>query len=278
MKLTQSVYAGEYFDPEKTLESGQSFRYRRQDKGFSVYSADKACVVYREGDSTIVLSSEEDKKYFENYFEKDCDYGKFVAAAKSCGVPAVSAAAEAGKGIRFLRQNAEETIFSFLLSQNNNIPRIRSIIDKLTLTLGKRKELLGESYYTFPSAAVLAEKDESFFRDLGAGYRAKFLVSAAKRLAEEGTERLSALDTPSLVKELTGFYGIGEKVADCIALFGFGRQECFPVDTWIEKVYRDEFGGTEKDRHKIAAYFRERFGKESGRIQQYLFCYKREKT
>ena len=172
--------------------------------------------------------------------------------------------------LRYAKQD-----MAFLLSQNNNIPRIRSIIDKLTLTLGKRKELLGESYYTFPSAAVLAEKDESFFRDLGAGYRAKFLVSAAKRLAEEGTERLSALDTPSLVKELTGFYGIGEKVADCIALFGFGRQECFPVDTWIDKVYRENFHGEIKERNKISEYFTERFSVNAGYYQQYLFYYKR---
>ena len=134
---------------------------------------------------------------------------------------------------------------------------------------------MGERYRAFPTAEKLAERDEAFYLSAGAGYRAKYMEETARRVAKAGVSPFAKLRGGELRRALMRFPGVGPKVADCVALFGFHDSGAFPVDTWIEKVYREDFGGKEKDREKIAAYFAERFGENGGYIQQYLFYYKR---
>ncbi len=266
--------SAEYFDPKATLESGQMFRYYPSEKGWLVLSADKACTLRQERDT--ILCGSEDAAYFQEYFDCGRDYSAIVARAQNCGFSCVRAAAQRGKGIRILRQEPEEAILSFLLSQNNNIPRIRSLIERLCFALGEVKKLDGQEYRTFPSAKVLAGQDAAFYRKLGFGYRADYFVHTSRRLAEEGTQKLKDLPTEKLHEQLMTFEGIGPKVADCALLFGFHRTDAFPVDTWVEKVYRTHFGGTLKDRKKIAQYFCSLFQEDGGFIQQYLFYVARE--
>lgn len=275
--MIESIYDGEFFDPEATLACGQVFRWERKAEGFRVYAGDKACFVFRRGSKTVVRSREEDEEYFFNYFDLGRDYAPIAARAAECGFPAAAEAARFGRGIRILNQEPEETIFSFILSQNNHIPRIRAVIGRLCAALGEKRDFGNEAYCAFPKTSALAAQSEAFYRDAGCGYRAKYMAETARRLAKEGTESLAALPTPALRERLTAFSGVGPKVADCIALFGFHRTDAFPVDTWIEKVYREEFGGKLKDRKKIAAYFAELFGGCGGYIQQYLFYSKRER-
>ena len=174
-----------------------------------------------------------------------------------------------------MNQNKEEMIYSFIISQNNNIPRIKGIISRICAALGEKREFMGKQYFTFPSTPKLAEAGAEFFKSVGCGYRDKFLDETAKRIASEGIEGLENCPTPELKKRLLSYKGIGGKVADCIALFGFSRRDSFPVDTWLEKVYREDFGGTERDREKICKYFCSLFGENSGYMQQYLFYGKR---
>ena len=135
----------------------------------------------------------------------------------------------------------------------------------------------GEEYYTFPTAKVLATKDEQFFKELGYGYRAKFMVEVANAIVnnQANLEDFAKLQTKDLKKQLVTLKGVGEKVADCVSLFGFRRTDSFPVDTWIEKIYKENFGGSLTDRKKITNWFLNEFGQFSGYIQQYLFYYKR---
>ena len=114
-----------------------------------------------------------------------------------------------------------------------------------------------------------------FYEALGAGYRGAYITKTAEAVAEGGLAPLYALRGGQLRKKLTEFAGVGPKVADCAALFGFADTGAFPVDTWIEKVYREDFGGKSKNREDIAAYFSEKFGEYGGFFQQYLFYYKR---
>jgi len=267
-------YSSEFFSPKATLECGQLFRYAPYDKGYKVFSVDKACYIYEDGGTTFVLSDDAD--YFYSYFDLSRDYSKIYEAAFSYGVPALAVAAKYGKGIRILKQNEEEAVYSFIVSQNNRIPRIQSIIGRLCSSLGEEKEFMGEKYYAFPSSIALSEKDAAFYKALGAGYRDEYLVATAKRISKEGIFHLLDLKTPALKKELLTYKGVGPKVADCAALFGFGRTDSFPVDTWLEKVYKENFFGKEKDRNKITAYFESLFGDLSGYMQQYLFYAKRE--
>lgn len=267
-------YDATYFNPTDVLDCGQVFRYEPYREGYLVFSADKACYVYTDGVKTTVESDDGD--YFYKYFDLERDYAQIIAAAKAFGVPALSAACDKAKGLRILNQNSEEMIYSFIISQNNNIPRIKGIISRICAGIGEKREFDGREYYAFPTSDAIAKKEPEYYRALGAGYRDVFLSETSKRIAAEGIERLKNLNAAELKRELLTYKGIGPKVADCICLFGFGKADSFPVDTWIEKLYREDFGGTLTDRNKINAYFTEMFGKYSGYVQQYLFYAKRQ--
>lgn len=267
-------YDGAYFNPKDVLECGQIFRFQPFGEGYLVFSRDKACYVHSDGKNAFIES--DDPGYFYNFFDLERDYSLITGKMRSFGVPVLTRAANLSAGLRLLNQNPEEMIFSFIISQNNNIPRIKKIISRLCRELGEKRSFMGEEYFTFPTAAAMAERDEAFYKDIGAGYRDVFLAETARRIAAEGIDYLKDLPYPELRKSLLAYKGIGPKVADCIALFGFKKTECFPVDTWIEKLYREDFGGTLTDRTRIAEYFCGMFGEYSGYVQQYLFYAKRE--
>ena len=262
----------EFFDISDTLNCGQVFRYSEKDGVFKVISGAECALVNAVGG--IIRCT--DEEYFYNYFDFSRDYSKIYGAACGYGIDILKDAAEYGKGIRILNQDKAEMIISFIVSQNNNIPRIKGILSRICAALGEEREFMGEKYFAFPALEALAVKDAEFYYGLGLGYRAPYVAETAKRLLEEDISGYSALSTPDLKKKLLSFKGIGPKVADCISLFGFGRTDSFPVDTWIEKLYREDFGGELKDRNKITEYFTGLFGEYSGYIQQYLFYYKRE--
>lgn len=264
-------FDSEYFNIKDTLECGQVFRFRPYKEGYLIHSSDRIAYVYTAGNRTVIESSECD--YFYHYFDLDRDYSEIVEKALSYNIPLLSRSAKTCRGLRILNQNREEMIYSFIISQNNNIPRIKGIIEKICEGLGEKRNDFG-GFYTFPSSAVLSSAGAEFFRKCGAGYRDTYLAETSKRIFEEGLSCLDSLKGEALRKKLLTYKGIGGKVADCIALFGF-RQTCFPVDTWIEKIYKEDFGGTFTDREKIAKYFVSLFGEYSGYIQQYLFYGKR---
>lgn len=272
--MQKITYDKTYFNPKDVLECGQIFRFEPFKEGYKVFSKDKACYVYTSGNSTVIESDFPD--YFYEFFDLGREYAQVIEKIKAFGYPVISHACEVAKGLRLLNQDPEEMLFSFIISQNNNIPRIKGIISRISRTVGERREFMGEEYYTFPTAARLAERDAAFYKALGAGYRDEFIVRTAKRVAAEGIEHLKSLDAPALKKELLTYHGVGPKVADCVSLFGFKRATSFPVDTWIEKIYREDFNGTLKSRDKINAYFTSLFGEYSGYVQQYLFYCKRE--
>ncbi len=288
-KTVKITFDKEYFDIKDTLYCGQLFRFRKAETesaasgGHLVFSTDKCAFCFSDEKKTVVECAEEDEEYFYDYFDLKRDYDKIVSAAENSGVPALKIAASLGKGVRILNQNPEEALFSFIVSQNNNIPRIKVIIEKLCSGAGEEKIFYGErfgenglKYRAFPSAAILAQMPESFFTGTGLGYRARYIKGLAEKIAAGySVSALSGLNTEELRKELVSIKGVGAKVADCAVLFGFHRADCFPVDTWIEKVYKEDFGGALTDRKKISEYFVERFGENAGYFQQYLFYYKR---
>lgn len=266
---------GAYFQPKSTLDCGQVFRYRAWRNGYLVCTSDRACYLYTEGPCTSIECEDKDAEYFYTYFDLSRDYKEICDRAKAYGIASVSAAAEYGKGMRILSQNREETVFSFLVSQNNHIPRIKSILERIAEGAGEEKYFMGEKFYTFPSALRLAREDETFFARSGAGYRAKYLAKTAKMLAQGALEGSQALTGTELRARLMRLEGVGPKVADCIALFAYRDTSAFPVDTWLEKVYREDFNGSLTDREKISEYFKNLFQDIAGYVQQYLFYCKR---
>lgn len=260
-----------FFD---TLSCGQVFRYEVVGDGFFVVSEDKLCRCRYDGDEAII---EGDDKYFENYFDLSTDYSRIISAIQSRGFEKSSLATAAYSGVRILRQSKYEALISFIISQNNNIPRIRSTIEKTCDLLGEKKELFGREYSSFPTVEKLALVDEKTLKGLGYGYRSEYVLGAARAICEGkiDLERLDSLPSDRLKEELLSVKGIGNKVADCVILFGFHRSDVFPVDTWIEKLYRDDFNGKSTDRKKISEFFVSAFGEYSGYAQQYLFYAKR---
>lgn len=271
--MEKLVFDSAYFNIEATLTCGQLFRFKRTADGYACFSLDKCAVLKSEGDKTAVYVADGDGDYFYNYFDGGRDYKAIYERATHCPFDIVKKAAAAGRGVRILKQDPVETLFSFIVSQNNNIPRIKGIIERLCAALGEKKNFNGEEYFAFPSAEKMSLMPESFYYGIGLGYRAPFI----KRLADEIASGFSIeqLINGDLKGNLLKLYGVGNKVADCVMLFGFNKTAAFPVDTWIEKVYREDFNGTLTDRKKISAFFTDAFKEDSGFIQQYLFYYKR---
>lgn len=259
-----------------TLNCGQVFRFFKKEDYFIVLSKNKCAKVYnREGKAFVET---DDEKYFENYLDLERDYQEILSKIRECNIKKVLDVSERYSGIRILRQDMEEAFFSFIVSQNNNIPRIKSTIEKLCTALGEPFTFDRETYYAFPTARAFSDADISVLRGAGLGYRAEYIKEAAQKIVDGEIDfsALSTLPTEELRKQLLKIKGIGDKVANCVTLFGFNRGDSFPVDTWIEKIYHEDFNGTLTDRTKISRYFLDLFKDNSGFVQQYLFYAKRE--
>ena len=274
--IKEIVVDSQFFCPKDTLECGQIFRFFPINEGYLVLSNDKACIVMQKKDSAVICCDEADEDYFYNYFDLSTDYYAIYLRAQKSSYEILRKASLMGKGVRILKQNSEEMLISFLISQNNNIPRIKKIINTLSEKLGEKKSFLGYEYYAFPTATALANADDGLLKECGLGYRAPYLKGLCREIASSNLiNRLISLDEDGLKKELLKINGIGEKVANCALLFGFYKTKSFPVDVWIEKIYREDFGGKLTDRSKITAFLIDEFGGDAGYFQQYLFYYKR---
>jgi len=185
-------------------------------------------------------------------------------------------------GIRILRQDPFECLIGFICSQNNNIPRITKLIYSICEKYGNFiDEIEGKKYYTFPRLHELIKTDETTLRNMGFGYRAKYLASTLKTIEEKGGEKwlmeLRGKDHKIIQEELTALMGIGKKVADCIALFSLDSTSTVPIDTHVHQIYVNAYKKgpmslmNEKKYVEIADFFRTKFGSHAGWAHSYLF-------
>ncbi len=272
--MEKIVFSNEYFNLTDTLSCGQIFRFKEYKNGYLVFSNDKICYAYVDGDNAIIET--EDKDYFYNFFDLVTDYSKIYNSAISYGNHTLTLSANLGKGVRILRQDSFEMTFSFLISQNNNIKRISNSIERLSEKVGTKKSSPFGEYYAFPTIEQLKTLTIQDYKDLGLGYRAEYFYGLVE-LIYQGflIENLKDLSEQELYNSLVNIKGIGDKVANCIMLFGFYKTKSFPVDTWTYKIYTENFNGTIKNREKVTEWFISEFGDYSGYFQQYLFYYKR---
>lgn len=268
------IYDSEEFCPTHILECGQVFCYKKiDDNKFIVYPQDKCCLIFKTDFGYCLKTKDVD--FFENYFDLTSNYLEIKNQLKS--FKELEYALSFGSGIRILKQDILETIISFIISANNNIKRITATLDKIRAHFKKRiSNELNYEIYAFPTLSELASLDEEFFKNVGAGYRAKYLVETISKLGDFLKNLKTDLETKTLLNELLQFKGVGRKVAECILLFGFGRKDVFPVDTWIKKIYKDIFGENTLNANQISDKLIARYGKNSGYAQQYLFYSKRE--
>ena len=248
-----------------TLDCGQSFRFAPVDGNTFEGIAHGRILKMRQEANAIRffdMSEAEFSSVFAPYFDIDTDYTALKDAFSSDET--LKKAIACTEGIRVLKQDGFETLISFLISQNNNIPRIKKSIGLLCERFGKE---LAPGKFSFPDAQTLSKCTVEDLAGLSLGYRDRYLIDAAKRVAN-GELDLNALETLPLDEaraRIRTVMGVGPKVAECVLLFGFKRHACFPMDTWIKKI--------------MAAYypdgFPKAFAETAGIAQQYLFHYAR---
>ena len=218
------------------------------------------------------------KKFLEEYFNLSENY-EDIKKKYSENYESLKKATEFAYGLRILKQDEFETIISFIISANNNIKRIKKIINNISMKCGKKIEFEGKEYFGFPSIEESIKLKEEDFKSLGAGFRAKYLESTVNKIysdnLEKYIEKLNNLSNKELEKELLNLKGVGPKVANCIMLFGFNRIDSFPIDVWVKRVMQEEFfGGEEVSNKKIEEFANTLY--EKGLAQQYLFYWRRE--
>ena len=252
----------EDFNPRHILDCGQIFAY----EGNVVFSGRERAEIFETKDGFDVFCS--NPTYFEEFFDLKTDYSKIKSTLLNKKL--LAEPIKFGYGIRILKNDLFETLISFIISANNNIKRIKMILTKIRERLGEK---IGD-YYAFPTYEKLFSVDESFFKEIGCGYRAPYLVKVLRQITPEKLEDLRVLGSTVLKQKLVELSGVGPKVADCVMLFGYGRKDVFPVDTWIHKMYNSCYK-KEDNRLKIRDNLVKEFGPLSGYAQQYLFFYQR---
>ena len=252
-------------DLEQTLDCGQSFRWEKQDDGsFSGVAFDKYVNISLDGTDMIIKNAvEADRELWFDYFDLALDYGKIRKDISEIH-PVLKEAAKYAPGIRILRQEPYEALCTFIISQNNNIKRIKGIVGRLCENFGDEIE---DGIYGFPSAERLAELTPDDLAPLRAGFRNRYIIDSAKKVAsgEVDLELCKTADYETSRAELMKITGVGVKVADCTLLFGMHRVEAFPIDVWMKRAMEKLFPGM------TAA----EFGEYAGIAQQYIFHYSR---
>lgn len=213
-----------------------------------------------------------DEAFWSRYFDLETDYCA-IKDRLTAGEPMIAEAVKYGGGIRILNQDLFETLISFIISQNNNIPRIRKNIESICSTYGEYiGEAFGRAWHAFPEPEVLAAADEQDLAELRLGYRAGYIISASQQYISD----CRCGSSPQCREDILSYRGVGPKVANCIMLFGLRQTDAFPVDTWVKHIMNDMYGFEESDVRGMERFAGERFGPLAGYAQQYLFYYYRD--
>ena len=259
MKLTANI---KELCPARTFLCGQCFRWHEDENGrFSGIVSGREITVTQKGETVDIDGiPENDVKFWREYFDLDADYSEY--ALRLSEDETLKKACQASWGIRILRQEPFETLISFIISQNNNIPRISGIISRFCEKFGAK---ISENSYAFPTADRLRGIEEGDLAELRAGFRARYIVDAVSKVnsGEINFEKIDALKLDPAREKLKTIVGVGDKVADCVLLFAFHKLDAFPKDVWIKRIMNEYYPGGLPECAK---------GIE-GVAQQYLFDY-----
>ena len=257
-------------DVVKTFECGQCFRWRPGEDGiYRGIASGRAARVYPRDGAVYIEAAEEDLPFWRDYFDLGTDYNAARESVEVCDY--IRECAVYGAGIRILRQDKWEALCSFIISQCNNIPRIRGIVERLCELFGEEVDAPWGRAYAFPGPEVLAPLSEADLAPLRSGYRAKCIIEAARAAAsgaldlEAVAEMPRAEDCRAALKRLPG---VGDKVANCAVLFGLHRMDAFPIDVWVKKALRE---------HMPPDFDPASLGEYAGLAQQYMFFRERER-
>lgn len=274
------------FELKDIFECGQCFRWNEEDDGSYTGVIKNAIINVKKENESIIFTGkckEKIKDLIEYYFDLNTNYEEIKEKLSNID-EYLKTSVEYGKGIRILNQDLWETIISFIISANNNIPRIKGIIERLSQKYGNEIEWNGKKYYTFPTPEQLKDATVSDYRNIGLGFRDIRLYETTKMILNKEVDLEELRKNPNTQEvrdELLKLSGVGPKVADCILLFSdLKRFDVFPIDVWVRRVMNDlyikEDDETKVSKTKIEKMADEKFGNIKGLAQQYLFYWRRE--
>jgi len=274
----------QHLDAELSINSGQEFLWERV--GNKWYGIRGGSVVRFSAGESSSLKSFPDGVSAEEVFRLGDDMGAILGEISRD--PLVKSLVAAYPGLRLMRQDAEQCLFSFLCASNTNIPMIRRMLRSLCARFGKQVRVDGQKFHTFPSAKVLDRATEAELRASGLGYRAKAIKAAAKEIAKGGLdlESLKKASYDDALVRLLEVYGVGPKIADCVLLFSLEKLDAFPIDVWIARALASHYDWlhgkkmsdklTARQYEDLSGEMRRYFGRHAGYAQQYLYYHMRQ--
>ncbi len=270
----------------QTLECGQCFRFEKlSDEEYVVVANNKLLHIKQERDTLIFYDTpkEDVVEFWIHYFDLDKDYKQIKNYLRRKDEKLRPVIKEKW-GIRILNQDFHETLISFIISQNKQIPHIKQLVENLSVKYGKYLGTIeGKKYYAFPTINKLGKLTEKDWRDLKVGFRAPYLLDASLMLSKRRLKYNSFFEYGNRIDEkyareiLKSIKGVGDKVANCVMLFSLGYTSSFPIDVWIKRIMEElYFSGKDVDKDEIADFAKKQYGKYGGYAQQYLFMYGRD--
>lgn len=274
------------FEPKHIFECGQCFRWDEQPDGSYTGIVKDNVINVKKVDNSIVfksLGADNLEKLATDYFDLNRDYEEIKDTLSKID-EYLANSIKYGSGIRILNQDLWETIISFIISANNNIPRIKGIINRISQKYGNEINWEGRNYYTFPTPENLAKATVEELRGLGLGFRDVRVYETTHKILEKQVdlEKMhEEKDTQKVRDELLSLSGVGPKVADCILLFStLKRFDVFPIDVWVRRVMNELYikneDETKVNKREIERLAKEKYGNLEGIAQQYLFYWKRD--
>lgn len=273
------------FKPNHVFDCGQCFRWEKQKDGSYTGIFNNNVLNVNKIDNDIIfkgICENNIKEVCTEYFDLERNY-EDIKLELSKVDDNLKKSIDYGEGIRILNQDLWETIISFIISANNNIPRIKGIINRLSEKFGSKIEWNGDTYYTFPTVQQLARASVQDLRSLGLGFRDVRVYETTKMILnkEVDLDKMYEEDTSKVKESLLTLSGVGPKVADCILLFSkLKRFDVFPIDVWVRRVMNELYikneDETKVSKKEIENLAKEKYGNLEGIAQQYLFYWKRE--
>lgn len=285
----------ESFELKDIFECGQCFRWNPEESGsYTGIVGENVLNVRKKGKDILITGFCKDniEELCYKYFDLGTDY-QIIRKKLSNIDNFLKVSTDYGKGIRILKQDVWETLISFIISANNNIPRIKGIIERISKRYGDKIIWKNKEYYTFPSPEQLSKASIKELRELGLGFRDVRVFETTRIISnkEIDIDNLSEIENTEILKEeLLKFPGVGPKVADCIMLFSMKRFEVFPIDVWVKRVMTELYFGEIKklsgkegkilqpNNKEILKFAEHKFGKLAGLAQQYLFYWRRSQS
>ena len=285
MEQYYEIKQDDSFNLKHIFECGQCFRWNKEEDGSYTGVFKNSVLNVKAENGNIIfkgICNGNIKDIVIDYFDLDTDYGKIKEELKKVD-KYLEESINFGSGIRILNQDLWEMLISFIISANNNIPRIKGIIERMSKKYGKEIIYNKKTYYTFPTAQELSKASIEDLRSLGLGFRDKRIYETTQKIKnnEFNLKQIKEIKDTNLIREkLETLPGVGPKVADCILLFGLKRFEVFPIDVWVRRVMNDLYikkeDETKVNKKEIEELAKTKYKNLAGIAQQYLFYWRRE--